>query len=127
VDVQARHLTTKVSTWRGRYARLWCLAPSGVQHVDPATGGVTNTWPWADVIDAAPAVSSLTDFTFTVRVNKKPDILKFAAASAEARSSLLADLARYGGAAGAPAAGFFLEAVRPARSSVPSVSSHAAP
>ena len=35
MDVQAKHLSTKQSTWRGRYARMWALTGAAVQNVDP--------------------------------------------------------------------------------------------
>lgn len=101
-DVLSKHMSTKVHTWRGKYGRIWALTPSAVQNVDPGNFSITNSWPWAEVVDFAPAVSSVTDFTFTVRAGKKTEILKYAA---DHRAALLCDLQRYAsgpdGAAGA--------------------------
>jgi len=91
-DVVSKHLSTKLHTWRGKYARLWAITPTAVQNVDPSNFSITNSWPWSDVVDFAPAVSSVNDFSFTVRSGKKSEILKY---SADFRAPLLCDLQRY--------------------------------
>ena len=96
-DVLAKHPATKVHTWRGKYPRLFAISAAAVQNVDPSNFTITNTWPWADVVEFAPAVSSLNDFTFTVRVGKKSEVLKY---SADNRAPLLCDLQRYAAADG---------------------------
>jgi hypothetical protein len=55
---------------------------------------ITNSWPWADVSDFAPTISTTTDFTFTVKegASKKLEVLKFVT---DQRSALLCDLARF--------------------------------
>jgi len=91
-DVVARHWSTKVHSWRGKYGRIWAITPTAVHHVDPDTFKSTNTWPWADVVEFVPTVSTVTDFTFTIRTGKKTEILKFVA---DHRTALLCDLQRY--------------------------------
>jgi hypothetical protein len=87
-----------------------------LQNVDPSNFSITNTWPWNEVVvsdpiasvsrapavylccarfvvqEFAPAVSSLTDFTFTVKAGKKSEVLKY---SSDTRNQLLCDLQRY--------------------------------
>jgi DnaJ homolog subfamily C member 13 len=98
-------LSTKVHAIRGKYGRLWCLTTKEVHHIDPADFKVTNSWPWADVVELVPSSGSTTDFTFTVKTNKKSEVLKF---MCDDRSALLTSVARYASeaaAAGASAAG----------------------
>jgi len=96
--VLARHWSTKIHAFRGKYGRVWCITSSSVQHVDPDTMAITNSWGWEDVVEFLPASASLTDFTFTVREGgKKTEVLKF---STEHRTALLLDLQRYSQAGG---------------------------
>jgi DnaJ family protein C protein 13 len=93
-DVLARHNATKVHAFRGKYVRVFCMTPTAVHHVDPDTLRITNSWPWADVSEFSPAVSTTTDFTLTVKegASKKTEVLKFVT---DQRSHLLCDLARF--------------------------------
>lgn len=79
-------------TWRGKYGRIWAITPTAVHHVDPGDFKITNTWAWNEIVEAAPAVSSLTDFTFTIKNGKKSEVFKFVS---DCRTALLCDLQRY--------------------------------
>jgi len=91
-------LSTKVHAIRGKYGRLWCLTTKEVHHIDPADFKVTNSWPWADVVELVPSSGSTTDFTFTVKTNKKSEVLKF---MCDDRSALLTSVARFASEAAA--------------------------
>ena len=78
VSRESLQLSTKVHAIRGKYGRLWCLTAREVHHVDPSDFKVTNTWPWADIVEAVPTTGSTTDFTFTVKSGRgKTEVLKF--------------------------------------------------
>ena len=49
-DVLARHMSTKVHSWRGKYQRVWAIKKDCLQHADPADFSVTNVWPWNEVV-----------------------------------------------------------------------------
>ena len=89
--VASRFNAVKVHAWRGKYPRVFALTASAVHNLDPSNFSITNSWPWSDVIDFAPAVSSLTEFSFTVRVGKKPEVLKY---TSDDRNALLCELQR---------------------------------
>ena len=54
MDVQAKHLSTKQSTWRGRYARMWALTGAAVQNVDPVRARARAVAAWSALAARGP-------------------------------------------------------------------------
>jgi DnaJ homolog subfamily C member 13 len=92
--ILANYVVTKISSWRGRYQRLFALLEGGVVNVDPLNFQVTNMWRYgSEVVDFSPSVSAENEFTMTVSNGRRNEVLKF---GCERRSELLTDLAKFG-------------------------------
>ncbi|RLN75502.1 hypothetical protein BBJ28_00000555 [Nothophytophthora sp. Chile5] len=91
----AKYQVVKIS-WRGKYERIFALAPTRFCTIDPRDFEVTNTWPLNALlsINLDPSdqqVQNASGFTLTLKGTKKEEQLKL---RCRFRSRLLSDLYR---------------------------------
>lgn len=46
----ARFLVQKISTWKGRYERIFAITKTDLVNLDPSNWKVTNTWDFAGAV-----------------------------------------------------------------------------
>lgn len=105
-----RFLATK-NSWKGKYARVFCVCETSALTLNPTTFEVTNEWSYAnDLIDITCQGIDTTDFTITVRKVTGSSKLSLMARStvkisfsSEHRSALITSMLSAKAAALAPA------------------------
>lgn len=94
-DLSCYHVT-KHSSWRGKYKRIFSIGSHGISTYEPSTLGITNTWPYDQVvsftISKSPNSSPIAEFIFTHRRARKSDTMRF---SGEYRADILTDVLRF--------------------------------
>ncbi len=107
-DLSCYHVTKH--SWRGKYKRIFSIGTHGITTYEPSTLGVTNTWPYEQVVsltlskssgtsekssskgDQQASSSPVSEFILTFRKSKKNDTMRF---SSEYRSDILTDALRF--------------------------------
>eukprot|EP00727_Mastigamoeba_balamuthi_P010951 m51a1_g6479 hypothetical protein (2880) ;mRNA; r:107787-117893 len=88
-SIVSRYFLRKHS-WHGKYNRAFCITPSAVVTLNPATLEVTNSWDVKDIVGATPDPKSDAEFAFAFRkASGRADKMTFSTAS---RAYLLCDL-----------------------------------
>lgn len=87
-------LVWKVTTWKGRYKRIFSIGTIGITTYNPSNFEVTNRWSYNDFVNIVPlkTVERQHDFQITFRKERKTDTMRF---STEYRSELLTEALRY--------------------------------
>jgi DnaJ homolog subfamily C member 13 len=101
-DLSCYHVTKH--SWRGKYKRIFSIGTHGISTYEPSTLGLTNAWPYEQVVSltlskssdksqATPASLLVAEFILTFRVKaKKTDTMRF---SSEYRAEILTDALRF--------------------------------
>lgn len=104
-DLACYHVTKH--SWRGKYKRIFSVGTHGISTYGPASLGITNSWPYDQVVSMSISKSSNTsdksqqsssnpsptaEFILTFRKAKKSDTMRF---SCEYRSDILTDALRF--------------------------------
>ncbi|CAM4760310.1 unnamed protein product [Rotaria magnacalcarata] len=105
-DLSCYHVTKH--SWRGKYKRIFSIGTHGISTYEPSTLGLTNSWPWDQVVSltlskssnppdksqqSIPNSSPVAEFTLTFRTkSKKNDSMRF---SSEYRSEIITDALRF--------------------------------
>jgi DnaJ family protein C protein 13 len=102
-DLSCYHVTKH--SWRGKYKRIFSIGTHGISTYEPSTLGLTNAWPYDQVVSLTLTKSSdksqqavansspIAEFILTFRTkSKKADTMRF---SSEYRSEILTDSLRF--------------------------------
>lgn len=92
VDLEC-FLVTKHS-WKGKYKRILSIGSCGISTYNPDKFDLTNRWPYADIVSAAPNKTSNipNEFVLTIKKDRKLDTIKL---SSEFRSEILSSILKY--------------------------------
>jgi DnaJ family protein C protein 13 len=101
-DLTCYHVTKH--SWRGKYKRIFSVGSHGISTYEPSTLGITNSWPYDQVVSmtvskssekspqSVPNSSAIAEFILTFRKSKKSDTMRF---SSEYRPEILTDALRF--------------------------------
>lgn len=87
-------LVWKITTWKGRYKRIFSIGTMGITTYNPSNFEVTNRWSYSDFLNIVPLKTQEKqhDFQISFRKERKTDTMRF---SSEYRSELLTEALRY--------------------------------
>ena len=103
-DLSCYHVTKH--SWRGKYKRIFSIGTHGISTYEPGTLGITNSWPYDQVVSVTLSKSSsssdksqpvsnsspVAEYVLTFRKAKKTDTMRF---SSEYRPEIITDALRF--------------------------------
>lgn len=98
-DLSCYHVTKH--SWRGKYKRMFSIGTHGISTYEPSTLGLTNAWPYDQVVSLTLSRGSnaldrtqqaVAEFTLTFRKSKKNDTMRF---SSEYHPDIITDALRF--------------------------------